>query len=104
MKTLFDTTHIGHMTLKNRFIRAAVGEKKLDEQVNEPIMQFYQELARGGCEILIKINVNDGFEDEVMFEDVLYLCNELTKLKIDAIEVSGAFTLFPRESTSYFRK
>jgi 2,4-dienoyl-CoA reductase-like NADH-dependent reductase (Old Yellow Enzyme family) len=54
--------------------------------------------------VLIKINVNDGFENGVALEDVLYLCEELTKLKIDAIEISGAFNTFPRESTSFFKK
>jgi 2,4-dienoyl-CoA reductase-like NADH-dependent reductase (Old Yellow Enzyme family) len=54
--------------------------------------------------VLIKINVNDGFENGVAFEDVLYLCDELTKLKIDAIEISGAFTAFPQGSTSFFKK
>jgi 2,4-dienoyl-CoA reductase-like NADH-dependent reductase (Old Yellow Enzyme family) len=54
--------------------------------------------------ILIKINVTDGFEKEVLFDDVLYLCKELTKRKIDAIEISGAFNKFAPESTSYFRK
>jgi 2,4-dienoyl-CoA reductase-like NADH-dependent reductase (Old Yellow Enzyme family) len=54
--------------------------------------------------VLIKINVNDGFENGVAFEDVLYLCEELTKLKIDAIEISGAFSAFPQGSTSYFKK
>jgi 2,4-dienoyl-CoA reductase-like NADH-dependent reductase (Old Yellow Enzyme family) len=53
--------------------------------------------------VLIKINVCDGFENEVAFEDVLYLCNALTKLKIDGIEISGAFSAFPQEATSYFK-
>jgi hypothetical protein len=30
MKTLFDENRLGKMTLKNRFIRAAVGETTLD--------------------------------------------------------------------------
>jgi 2,4-dienoyl-CoA reductase-like NADH-dependent reductase (Old Yellow Enzyme family) len=54
--------------------------------------------------VLIKINVNDGFDNGVAFADVLYLCAELTKLKIDAIEISGAFGAFPQEATSYFKK
>jgi 2,4-dienoyl-CoA reductase-like NADH-dependent reductase (Old Yellow Enzyme family) len=54
--------------------------------------------------VLIKINVNDGFENEVAFEDVLFLCNALTKLKIDAIEISGAFGKLPPDSTSFFKK
>jgi 2,4-dienoyl-CoA reductase-like NADH-dependent reductase (Old Yellow Enzyme family) len=54
--------------------------------------------------VLIKINVNDGFENGVAFEDVLYLCDALSKLEIDAIEISGAFTAFPQGSTSFFKK
>ncbi|MDR1074489.1 MAG: NADH:flavin oxidoreductase, partial [Treponema sp.] len=53
--------------------------------------------------VLIKINVNDGFENGVAFEDVLYLCDALTKLNIDAIEISGAFSAFPQDSTSFFK-
>jgi 2,4-dienoyl-CoA reductase-like NADH-dependent reductase (Old Yellow Enzyme family) len=54
--------------------------------------------------VLIKINVTDGFENEVLFDDVLYLCKELTKRKIDAIEVSGAFNKFAPLATSFFKK
>jgi 2,4-dienoyl-CoA reductase-like NADH-dependent reductase (Old Yellow Enzyme family) len=265
MKTLFDTTQIGQMVLKNRFVRAAIGEKTSDGQVNENILKLYKELALGGTgtlitgftlvdeaeknfpmlafynnsfheghkaltdvvhenganiilqlvyvgsyvmgeitgmtifapsavenlntkilpqaisikqikiiqekfsetalrakkagydgveihaahgfllsqfmtpyynrrtdlyggsvenrarmsletykairesvgidfPILIKINVNDGFENEVTFDDVLYLCKKSTKMKIDAIEISGAFNKFPQESTSFFKR
>ncbi|MDR1174059.1 MAG: NADH:flavin oxidoreductase [Treponema sp.] len=54
--------------------------------------------------VLIKINVNDGFDGEVSFEDVLYLCKKLTERGISAIEISGAWQKFPKESTSYFKK
>jgi 2,4-dienoyl-CoA reductase-like NADH-dependent reductase (Old Yellow Enzyme family) len=54
--------------------------------------------------VLIKINVNDGFKDEVAFEDVLYLCDKLAEIKIDAIEISGAFIAFPQGATSFFKK
>jgi 2,4-dienoyl-CoA reductase-like NADH-dependent reductase (Old Yellow Enzyme family) len=53
--------------------------------------------------IWIKINVTDGFENGVAFDDVLYLCRELTQRKIDAIEISGAFKKFPQESRSFFK-
>jgi 2,4-dienoyl-CoA reductase-like NADH-dependent reductase (Old Yellow Enzyme family) len=265
MKTLFDETRLGNMTLKNRFIRAAVGEATVDGRVNEAMLQLYQKLARGGAgtlitgftlvdeaeknfpllalyddsfmeghkaltglvhehganivlqlvyvgsyamgkttgmtvlapsavenantkimpqeitvpqiaaiqkkfaaaalraknagydgvelhaahgfllsqfmtphynrrtdcyggsaqnrarmaretyaavresvgaafPVLIKINVNDGIENEVRFEDVLYLCDALTKAKIDAVEISGAFGTFPQDATSFFKK
>jgi 2,4-dienoyl-CoA reductase-like NADH-dependent reductase (Old Yellow Enzyme family) len=54
--------------------------------------------------VFIKVNVNDGFENEVAFDDVLYLCNELAKARIDAIEISGAFNRFPKDATSFFKK
>jgi 2,4-dienoyl-CoA reductase-like NADH-dependent reductase (Old Yellow Enzyme family) len=54
--------------------------------------------------ILIKINVNDGFNGEVLFEDVLYLCRKLTEKNIDAIEISGGWQKLTRDSTSYFKK
>jgi 2,4-dienoyl-CoA reductase-like NADH-dependent reductase (Old Yellow Enzyme family) len=60
--------------------------------------------------VWIKINVTDGFENEVPdgvpdgvpFEDVLYLCRELTNRGIDAIEISGAFSKFKHDVTSFF--
>jgi 2,4-dienoyl-CoA reductase-like NADH-dependent reductase (Old Yellow Enzyme family) len=35
MKTLFDTTHIGNMSFKNRFVRAAIGEKTTNRHANK---------------------------------------------------------------------
>jgi 2,4-dienoyl-CoA reductase-like NADH-dependent reductase (Old Yellow Enzyme family) len=40
----------------------------------------------------------------VGFGDVLYLCDELTSAKINAIEISGAFGGFPKDATSFFKK
>jgi 2,4-dienoyl-CoA reductase-like NADH-dependent reductase (Old Yellow Enzyme family) len=53
MKTLFDATSINGLTLKNRFIRAAVGEKTDDGTVKEHVLRTYRELARGGAGALI---------------------------------------------------
>jgi 2,4-dienoyl-CoA reductase-like NADH-dependent reductase (Old Yellow Enzyme family) len=53
--------------------------------------------------IWIKINVTDGFENGVIFEDILYLCSELTKRGINAIEISGAWNGFKEDSTSFFK-
>jgi 2,4-dienoyl-CoA reductase-like NADH-dependent reductase (Old Yellow Enzyme family) len=66
--------------------------------------QAIRELAGTDFPVLIKINARDGIENGVAFEDVSYLCDQLTKQKIDAIEISGAFGAFPKESTSYFKK
>ncbi|WP_010253205.1 NADH:flavin oxidoreductase [Treponema primitia] len=53
--------------------------------------------------IWIKINVTDGFENGVSFDDVLYLCKELTKRGINAIEISGSWAKFTLETTSFFK-
>jgi 2,4-dienoyl-CoA reductase-like NADH-dependent reductase (Old Yellow Enzyme family) len=53
MKTLFDTTALNGLSLKNRFIRAAVGEKTADGAVNEHILGVYRDLSRGGAGTLI---------------------------------------------------
>ena len=53
MKTLFDTTRIGNMTLKNRFIRAAIGEATTNGQVNQQILDLYENLAQGGVGTMI---------------------------------------------------
>ncbi|MDR1957179.1 MAG: NADH:flavin oxidoreductase [Treponema sp.] len=53
--------------------------------------------------VWIKLNVTDGFEQGVIFDDVLYVCEQLTQKGVDAIEISGAFTAFPPEATSYFK-
>lgn len=52
----------------------------------------------------IKINVRDGFAEGVRFDDVLYLCAQLSQTGIDAIEISGPFTAFPNKATSFFKK
>lgn len=54
--------------------------------------------------VWIKINVNDGFEGGVSLNDVLYLCRELTQKGINAVEISGFFSKFSNDSTSFFRK
>jgi 2,4-dienoyl-CoA reductase-like NADH-dependent reductase (Old Yellow Enzyme family) len=53
MKTLFDKTQLQQMTLKNRFIRAAIHEKTADGQVTEHILKIYKELAQGGAGTVI---------------------------------------------------
>lgn len=47
-KSLFDTTKICGMTLKNRFFRASVGDHSPDGSVNDRMLQRYCRLAEGG--------------------------------------------------------
>ncbi|MDR3321470.1 MAG: NADH:flavin oxidoreductase [Synergistaceae bacterium] len=53
MKTLFDATILNGLSLKNRFIRAAVGENTVDGAVNEHILGVYRKLSKGGAGTLI---------------------------------------------------
>ena len=55
MKTLFDTTTIGRMTLKNRLIRSATWEGMADSSGHpvERLLQVYEELASGGIGLII---------------------------------------------------
>lgn len=47
-KTLFDKTSIGNMLLKNRFIRASVGDHTPKGQLTDEIINKYVALAQGG--------------------------------------------------------
>jgi 2,4-dienoyl-CoA reductase-like NADH-dependent reductase (Old Yellow Enzyme family) len=53
MKSLFDAAVLNGLSSKNRFIRAAVGEKTIDGAVNEYILGVYRDLSRGGAGTLI---------------------------------------------------
>ncbi|GHV09037.1 oxidoreductase [Campylobacterota bacterium] len=54
-------------------------------------------------QVWIKINAIDGIENGVKFDDVLYLCDELTKGGINAIEISGSWWHI-KQSGAYFTK
>ncbi len=51
--------------------------------------------------IFIKVQSSDGYHGGVTQEDCLYLCKELSKNGIDAIEVSGNFQDY-NQDTAYF--
>ncbi|MTI79584.1 MAG: NADH:flavin oxidoreductase [Firmicutes bacterium] len=56
------------------------------------IFETYNEIRRRVGEdyaVMIKINCRDFVEQELTFEESLYVCKELSKRGIDAIEVSG---------------
>jgi len=53
MKTLLDVTTIGHITLKNRFIRAAIGDFPDSGHLNERIFSEYETVAKGGVGTII---------------------------------------------------
>ncbi len=47
-KSLFDKTSIGTMKLKNRFVRASVGDPTVNGKVTDEIINRYVTLAKGG--------------------------------------------------------
>lgn len=55
MRTLFDRTTIGPMTLKNRIVRSATWENMADSagRMTGPLFRVYEELAKGGAGMLI---------------------------------------------------
>ncbi len=53
--------------------------------------------------VWIKLNCTDGFEGGLTLEDFLYVCRALTKLGVDAIEVSGNWMAHSKEKEAYFK-
>jgi 2,4-dienoyl-CoA reductase-like NADH-dependent reductase (Old Yellow Enzyme family) len=55
MKTLFDRTRIGPLTLQNRFIRSATWEGMADGSghLTDRLVEVYRNLARGGVGLII---------------------------------------------------
>ena len=55
MRTLFDTTTINSMNLKNRLVRSATWENMADAtgHMTEPLFKVYEDLARGGAGMII---------------------------------------------------
>lgn len=53
MKKLLDITNIGSMTLKNRFVRSAIGDYAVNGHLNEEVYKLYEDLAKGGVGTII---------------------------------------------------
>ena len=53
MKHLTDKTMLGSMALKNRFVRAAVGDFTCGGHLTEKNVELYRKLAEGGAALLI---------------------------------------------------
>ncbi len=54
-KSLFDNTHIGCISLKNRLVRSATWEGMCDREgkVTPQLIEYYRRLARGGVGLII---------------------------------------------------
>ena len=55
MTELFETTHLGNLELKNRFIRSATWEGIAEESghINGELLDLYEDLAKGGAAAII---------------------------------------------------
>jgi 2,4-dienoyl-CoA reductase-like NADH-dependent reductase (Old Yellow Enzyme family) len=63
MRTLFDRSQIGQLSLQNRFIRAAVTDTTFDGYVNDDAVKKYAALAEGGVGAIITgMSLVDGEE------------------------------------------
>lgn len=64
--SLFDATNIKSLKLKNRFVRAAIGENTKDGRVNDGILELYTKLAKGGVGTIITgLTLVDEVEKEL---------------------------------------
>lgn len=85
-KTLFDETFIGPMRLKNRFIRASVGDHVPGGKVTEELLKRYETLAKGGVgTILTGFTLVDKGEKNMnilsMYDDTFMEgCEKLTDI------------------------
>jgi len=68
MKTLFDETQMGQITLKNRFIRSATYEGLADKtgHMTDRLFQVYKDLAEGGVGLIITGVANITQESEYL--------------------------------------
>lgn len=65
-KSLFDETVIGSLKLKNRFIRASVGDHVQNEIISDKVIETYKTLAKGGVgTILTGYTLIDKAEKEM---------------------------------------
>jgi 2,4-dienoyl-CoA reductase-like NADH-dependent reductase (Old Yellow Enzyme family) len=53
MKSLFDEARSGQMISKNRFVRAAIGDRTADGTVTGDMLSIYERLAEGGVGTII---------------------------------------------------
>lgn len=54
--------------------------------------------------VLIKVSCTDGIDEGISMEDYKYLCRELSRLGISAIEVSGAWHNYKPKDEFYFKE
>jgi 2,4-dienoyl-CoA reductase-like NADH-dependent reductase (Old Yellow Enzyme family) len=74
MRTLFDRTGIGRLSMRNRFIRAAVTDRTYDGYISDAIIKNYAELAEGGVGAIITgMTLVDG-EEKIL--PVVALCSD----------------------------
>lgn len=102
--------HACHGYLLNQFATPAMnhrtdqygGSRENRYRITIEVYEAIRQAVGDNFPIWIKVQSSDGYEGGVTNEDCLYLCNELAKRGIDAIEVSGDF-FNHKGNTAYFR-
>ena len=92
LKSLFDTTSIAGVEMRNRFIRASVGDVSADNKVNDEMIERYVALAKGGVgTILTGFTLVDGAERGAgimgMYDDSMIAGN---RQLADSVHANGA--------------
>lgn len=65
-------------------------------------VQIIREKVGKEYPIFVKINCNDGIENGITYDGFRIACKQLAQAGADAIEVSGAFSMFKPEDSYYF--
>ena len=55
MSVLFESVRVGNMTVPNRLVRSATGERMCDAdgRASEALIDMYRDLARGGTGLIV---------------------------------------------------
>lgn len=103
--------HSAHGFLLNQFLTPYYN-RRLDEyggtieNRTRMLLETYssvREAVGNEYPIFVKINCTDGIDKGITFEGFKYACKQLTKLGVDAIEVSGDWYQYNPEDEFYFR-
>ena len=108
-RTIFDTVHVNHMTLKNRLVRSATWEGLAapDGSITEEAYEIYRELSHGGAGAVI-VGFTDVSQDDHYIHGAMRLARDeavpqFAKLA-EVIHEGGCPALVQLAMGAYYRK
>ena len=108
-RTIFDTVHMNHLTLKNRLIRSATWEglAGFDGSISDEAYAIYDELAHGGVGAVI-VGFTDVSQDDYYIHGAMRLSrDELVpqyRKLADIIHSGGCPAIIQLAMGAYYRK